>query len=774
VASTLADLLVKMDLDSAKYRAGIQKSQEELKGFAAVAAEASKRIEHLLEFEVVIHGAEKFAEFLRGGAEAAEQLVHLSEKVGTTVEDMSRLSFAARQSGLDAGAMGSAMGILSKGMEQAQAGTGKAAAAFDALKIKVTDSSGQLRSNVAVMQDVAERFGQMENGAGKTALAMLIFGKAGADMVPLLNRGREGIQELMDESDKLGRTMSGEVARGAKEFNEDLLKLEGSSKLLAASIAANLAPSLTALIKDLAEGSAKAQVMKDVAEEIATGLRLIASAGLGTYAVFGVVGRSIAEVAALGVAAAHGSMSEMRAIIAESDRDINAFSDRVKALYRDLWNPSKEKAPGAPESGPKAPAPLIASTEGLSEQEKAVQRLQREIASLNEKTLAAGLDSGKALEMSVYFGQWAEELKLSGAAADELRPKLLAAAQAFGAAEEQVRVAKEGAAAYQKLADGAGRMEVSLTKLEGATELERTYQSLMNGELAKEIALAEAAGKNTADLSARYLAAAAAIDVQRAADEAAAEALRQHNEAIAEAKSILSSHAGPLERYHQQLEKINDAYRQGALTAEQYRLALDYAQKDFVKAGGVMNDFAKGTSHALEGAFSEFFQNVDEGLGGLVASFGRAMMQMVAQAYAAKLAQAILNPSGGGLTGAANGLGNLLGIGGGGGGGGYTDMGGAGVLAPSGGADWGTNLFNLPGYAAGGDIRAGQLAVIGEEGPELFSPNVSGSIVPNHKLAAAAGAGAAPLVTLQVHPDAMHMTLREWFEGEMARQASQR
>jgi hypothetical protein len=39
---------------------------------------------------------------------------------------------------------------------------------------------------------------------------------------------------------------------------------------------------------------------------------------------------------------------------------------------------------------------------------------------------------------------------------------------------------------------------------------------------------------------------------------------------------------------------------------------------------------------------------------------------------------------------------------------------------------------HIPGFASGGPIHAGQPAVVGENGPELFKPDVSGHIVPNH------------------------------------------
>ena len=43
-------------------------------------------------------------------------------------------------------------------------------------------------------------------------------------------------------------------------------------------------------------------------------------------------------------------------------------------------------------------------------------------------------------------------------------------------------------------------------------------------------------------------------------------------------------------------------------------------------------------------------------------------------------------------------------------------------------------LLGIPGFASGGNIGAGQLSVVGEKGPELFVPGVSGSIIPNDKL----------------------------------------
>ena len=47
----------------------------------------------------------------------------------------------------------------------------------------------------------------------------------------------------------------------------------------------------------------------------------------------------------------------------------------------------------------------------------------------------------------------------------------------------------------------------------------------------------------------------------------------------------------------------------------------------------------------------------------------------------------------------------------------------------------------LPKMAHGGDLAAGQMAIVGERGPEVFMPDVSGTIIPNDRLGGGGGQG---------------------------------
>ncbi len=52
--------------------------------------------------------------------------------------------------------------------------------------------------------DVAEALSRMPEGAEKTALAIAVFGRSGANLMPFLNSGRDGLAEMGAEAERLG------------------------------------------------------------------------------------------------------------------------------------------------------------------------------------------------------------------------------------------------------------------------------------------------------------------------------------------------------------------------------------------------------------------------------------------------------------------------------------------------------------------------------------------------------------------------------------------
>lgn len=218
-SSVIGALRVDLGINSAQFTAGLKNAQGALGKFGAVAARG---------FAAVAAGATVAAGALgiavKGAIDHADALSKASQKAGVTVEALSRLEYAAKLSDVSLESLTGGLQKLSKGMADAAGGKGPAAA-FKALGIAVTESNGQLRDGNAVFADIADRFSRLEDGATKTALAIQIFGKSGADMIPLLNSGRDGLKSMADESDRLGATISTKTAKAAEEFNDNLTRL---------------------------------------------------------------------------------------------------------------------------------------------------------------------------------------------------------------------------------------------------------------------------------------------------------------------------------------------------------------------------------------------------------------------------------------------------------------------------------------------------------------------------------------------------------------------
>ena len=174
--------------------------------------------------------------------DAAAGLSDLSQRTGVAVPVLAKFSKAAQLSDTSLEAVGKSLVKLSRGMnDMAKGGTGPAAKAFEQLGIKVTDARGQLLSADAVFLQIADKFAKLPDGAQKAALAVDIFGKSGAELIPLLNMGSKEIENF-------GTKMTQEFADRAEAFGDRLDVLGQKVGGLAASFTIALLPVLEKVV----------------------------------------------------------------------------------------------------------------------------------------------------------------------------------------------------------------------------------------------------------------------------------------------------------------------------------------------------------------------------------------------------------------------------------------------------------------------------------------------------------------------------------------------
>lgn len=179
--------------------------------------------------------------------ESAANLHDQAQAAGVTTEALSGLSFVARQAGVDQQTLTSGLEKMAKAASAAASAPEGARNAFSRLGVELKNTDGSLRDSEAVFTDLAERFSQLPNGIQKTALAIEIFGKAGAGMIPVLNEGREGVQKWLETAQKWGAVVSGDVARGAKQFEDNIERIKIAAEGMAQQLTTRLLPAFSAV-----------------------------------------------------------------------------------------------------------------------------------------------------------------------------------------------------------------------------------------------------------------------------------------------------------------------------------------------------------------------------------------------------------------------------------------------------------------------------------------------------------------------------------------------
>ena len=184
--------------------------------------------------------------------DAADALNEMSERTGISVENLGRLQYAAKLSGVESEQLGKAMQSLSGEIVAAAGGSESAIAKFKRLGVSVLDTTTkQIRPANAVLLDLADAFALLPEGTERSARAAELFGaKLGGVMVPFLAQGRAGIEALGDEIERLGGLMSAETAKAAAEFNDNLDRLKTTASAAGISIANALLPTLNKLTNE--------------------------------------------------------------------------------------------------------------------------------------------------------------------------------------------------------------------------------------------------------------------------------------------------------------------------------------------------------------------------------------------------------------------------------------------------------------------------------------------------------------------------------------------
>lgn len=191
------------------------------------------------------------------------------------------------------------------------------------------------------------------------------------------------------------------------------------------------------------------------------------------------------------------------------------------------------------------------------------------------------------------------------------------------------------------------------------------------------------------------------------------EALKELDSLYKQHRALIMGIDSQTLRYIETEKELEKLFKAQRISVDEYYTALETLDKQYEKTaekaqkfGLDIDEFGKQAARNLQDAFADFlFDPFEKGLAGMLASFGNTLRRMAAEAAA----QSILT--------------NLFS---------NDALGGAGGPL---GAIFGAIGEGLAGArASGGHVKAGSSYLVGERGMEVFTPTVSGTIIPNNAL----------------------------------------
>lgn len=169
----------------------------------------------------------------------------LANKVEETKIKIAELTTEIRVNGDATGSMKNRVEGLKLTLEGYEKNLGDTSNGLTKLGISTVDAQGKNKGFNDILMEVADKFKDMPGGAEKTAIALDLFGRSGAGMIKVLDKGSEGITKLSKAADDLGLTLTNDNIATMDAYVKSQKELADSTGAISLAVGALTAPLLT-------------------------------------------------------------------------------------------------------------------------------------------------------------------------------------------------------------------------------------------------------------------------------------------------------------------------------------------------------------------------------------------------------------------------------------------------------------------------------------------------------------------------------------------------
>jgi hypothetical protein len=329
--SLIGSLSILTQVDNAKLSKGFKEAESPISKFVGSIGKIGLS---LGAAGVATFGISQIVAGFKEGFGELDRLSAKAEAIGTSVNALSSLGHAAVMTDVEIGSLEAGLGKLVRNLGEALTGSKEQVAAFKAIGLEAEDLRGL--DTAELFEVVAEELSKIPDLGIRSARGVDLFGKSFQDLLPLINKGAEGIRGFREEAEAIGLTFSSQELANLAVADQAFTRLEQKAKGLKLQAVAKLAGPMAWLAEQTAGISIDDLLIAPLAllsPNMAAAARtaLLLNNELDDQADF-------AEVAARAHAGAVDEIAREAAAMRKAADEAAKLTEKVEGLRSALWD----------------------------------------------------------------------------------------------------------------------------------------------------------------------------------------------------------------------------------------------------------------------------------------------------------------------------------------------------------------------------------------------------------------------------------------------------
>jgi hypothetical protein len=189
-----------------------------------------------------ISGARSLLSYADSQSQVIDSASKMASRLGMTYGEFAGLSLAADLAGVSMDTIGKASQKAEIAFAKAAGGSKIATAAFAGLGLSVEELNGMSASER--FDAIAASIAAIPGEGQRAAAAVGVFGKAGAELLPLFSGGVDGIAQARKEAERLGLALTSTQGREVEAMNDSFTMVSKAIAGIVQQVNAYMAPAV--------------------------------------------------------------------------------------------------------------------------------------------------------------------------------------------------------------------------------------------------------------------------------------------------------------------------------------------------------------------------------------------------------------------------------------------------------------------------------------------------------------------------------------------------